>query len=107
MQGVRGVARKLDKLEWTPTEIGDLPELLRLAEEVRESEKPRLLQRHGEPVAVLVPVELAEDFGVRGPITEEDIAAFRSAAGGWKDVDTDKLLKDIYAARGHRWPPEE
>ena len=100
------MVRKLDRLEWTPTEIGNLPELLRLAEEVRESEKPRLLQRNGEPVAVLVPVELAEHFGVRGPITE-DIAASCSAAGGWKGVDTDKLLKDIDAARGHPWPPEE
>ncbi len=28
-----------------------------------------------------------------------DYEAFRSAAGGWKDVDTDRLLNDIYADR--------
>ena len=28
-----------------------------------------------------------------------DYEAFRSAAGGWKDVDTDKLIADIYADR--------
>jgi hypothetical protein len=31
--------------------------------------------------------------------TEADYEAFRSAAGGWKDVDTDKLIEDVYADR--------
>jgi hypothetical protein len=102
------VARKLDKLEWEPTEVGELPDVLRLAEAVRESEKPLLLQRSGEAVAVVIPVALAEDFGLRGPITAEDIQAFRAAAGAWKDVDTDKLLEDIYESRGRpARPPVE
>ena len=30
---------------------------------------------------------------------------FRAAAGGWKDVDTDKMIKEIYEGRrfGTRW----
>lgn len=31
--------------------------------------------------------------------TPEDIGAFRSAAGGWADIDTDKLIEDIYESR--------
>jgi hypothetical protein len=31
--------------------------------------------------------------------TKEDYEAFKSAAGDWKDVDTDRLLADIYADR--------
>lgn len=31
--------------------------------------------------------------------TKADYEAFRSAAGGWADGDTDKLIKDIYADR--------
>lgn len=31
--------------------------------------------------------------------TLEDYEAFRSAAGSWADVDTDKLIEDIYAMR--------
>ena len=31
--------------------------------------------------------------------TKADYEAFLSAAGGWKDVDTDKLIADIYATR--------
>lgn len=33
------------------------------------------------------------------PKSEEDLAAFRSAAGSWSDVDTDTLLANIYASR--------
>ncbi|MBN9388761.1 MAG: hypothetical protein J0I20_11965 [Chloroflexi bacterium] len=31
--------------------------------------------------------------------TEADHQAFLASAGGWKDVDTDKLLDDIYESR--------
>jgi hypothetical protein len=31
--------------------------------------------------------------------TKEDYEAFKATAGGWKDVDTDQLLADIYADR--------
>jgi hypothetical protein len=31
--------------------------------------------------------------------TKAGYEAIRAAAGGWKDVDTDKLIADIYADR--------
>jgi len=31
--------------------------------------------------------------------TQADYEAFKSAAGGWKDIDTDKLIADIYVSR--------
>jgi len=31
--------------------------------------------------------------------TDEDWEAFRSAAGGWADIDADKLIRDIYQSR--------
>jgi hypothetical protein len=32
--------------------------------------------------------------------TAEDYAAFRSAAGGWKDlIDVDRFIEDIYESR--------
>ena len=37
--------------------------------------------------------------------TEKDLEAFRSAAGSWKDVDTDKLMADIYESRRHSSRP--
>jgi hypothetical protein len=33
-------------------------------------------------------------------ITEADREAFRASAGGWHDVDADRLLDDIYRSRG-------
>ncbi len=97
--GMEGMMTVVRKLEWTPTEIGKFPELRRLAEDVRDNETPRLLQREGEELAVIVPVGVARSFGLRGARTEEDVVAFRAAAVSWKDFDTDKLLDDIYAAR--------
>jgi hypothetical protein len=43
--------------EFVPVDIGDRPELLRLAEEVRSSRTPRLLTQGEREVAVLMPVE--------------------------------------------------
>lgn len=75
------------------TEVSDL-------EEVRRSEEPRLLRRGDEDLAVVTP--LPRPIKVRRRAwrpSEEDLAAFRGAAGGWKDVDTDKLVRDIYESR--------
>jgi hypothetical protein len=43
--------------ELVPIDIGDRPELLRLAEEVRSSRTPRLLTHSDRKVAILMPVE--------------------------------------------------
>jgi hypothetical protein len=97
-------------------DISDAPDMLRLAEEVNATDEPRLLRRGGDPVAVLVPLDdemVREFYANRGrpttgrgaprrrrrEITAEDLEAFRAAAGGWADVDTDKLIEDIYATR--------
>lgn len=87
-------------------EIGNLPELLRLAEEVRTTQEPRLLCHDGEDLALLVPATPADKRHGR-PKTHADYDAFRSAAGGWSDVDTDTLIEAIYADRraihGRTW----
>lgn len=74
-------------------EIGDLPEL-----EVRDTREPRLLRHDGEDLALLVPASPAGKHRGR-PKTNADYDAFRSAAGGWSDVDTDELLEAIYEDR--------
>ncbi len=43
-------------IEQQPIDITDLPELGRLADEVRASRRPRLLRRGAEEIAMLVPV---------------------------------------------------
>ncbi len=86
--------------ELTPIDISNTPDLLRLAEEVAESGKPRVLRRADEDVAVLLPIKKPAPRRRTGrKKTTEDYAAFRSSAGGWKDVDVDTLLEDIYESR--------
>src|SRR5260370_17827182 len=83
----------------SPIDISNLPELLRLSEEVKATKTPRILKRDSETMAVLMPVGTAVPPKKKLVKMKADYAAFRSAAGGWKDVDTDRLLNDIYADR--------
>ena len=80
-------------------DISDVPELLRLAEEVRRAGEPRVLRKDGEELAMVVPLAPPK-VRRRGRVkTEADYEAFRRAAGGWADVDTDTLIKNIYEDR--------
>jgi hypothetical protein len=83
----------------TPIDISANPELLRIAEEVAATKTPRELKRDNQTVAVIMPATTKQARRKTRVKTKADYEAFRSAAGGWKDVDTDKLLADIYADR--------
>jgi antitoxin (DNA-binding transcriptional repressor) of toxin-antitoxin stability system len=79
-------------------DITDVPDLLRVAEEVRRAGEPRVLRKDGKEVAMVVPLPRPRKRRSKKP-TEADIEAFRSAAGGWADIDTDKLIENIYESR--------
>jgi hypothetical protein len=79
-------------------EIGDLPEILRLAEEVHRAGEARILRRGGEELAMVVPLSTTSTVHFKEP-TAADVAAFRAAAGSWADIDTDALIETIYRAR--------
>ncbi len=82
-----------------PIDISNEPELLRLVEEVRKSEEPLVLRRDSEDLAILTPVKFAPKRRPRRAKTKADYEAFLPAPGSWKDVDTDKLVADIYESR--------
>ncbi len=75
-----------------------MPELVKIAEEVEATKTPRELKRENKTVAVIMPAKKAPARKKREK-TKADYEAFKSAAGGWKDIDTDKLIADIYASR--------
>lgn len=75
-------------------DVSHLPEVLGLAEEVRASGKSRILRRDDEEVAIIAPVTPARSRS-KGKKTQVDYDAFRSAAGGWEDIDTDRLVAAI------------
>ena len=82
-------------------DITSMPDLERLADEVRASNQPVALQRNHETVAILMPAKgaAARSRRTKTP-TEADIEAFLSSAGSWKGiVDTEKLKQDIYESR--------
>jgi hypothetical protein len=86
--------------EHEPYDLDTSPELLRLAEEVRASGKPRALRRGGEVLAVLMPFT-GRRLGrlKKRTLSAQDIADFRKAAGTWSGVNLDEFLGGVYAAR--------
>ena len=81
-------------------DISSVPDLVRIAEEVRTSGKPRILRRNGEDMAMVIPIAHSRKRGTGRTRTQADYDAFLSSAGGWKGlVDGDKLLSDIYESR--------
>ncbi|MBI2862933.1 MAG: hypothetical protein HYX94_00020 [Chloroflexi bacterium] len=50
-------------------------------------------------MAILMPAKPPSRRRTKRTKTKEDYEAFLSSAGSWKDVDTDKLIADIYADR--------
>lgn len=81
-------------------DISSVPDLVRIAEGVRTSGRPRILRRNGEDMAMVIPIVHSRKRGTRHTRTQADYDAFLSSAGGWKGlVDGDKLLTDIYESR--------
>src|ERR1700730_2624826 len=93
------MAREIKRINISP-----LPELLRLAEEVRKENRVLVLTSNGEEVARLSPPVLRRSIR-RTRREESDLAASRSAAGACHDVDTDRLVEDIYESRARSSRP--
>jgi hypothetical protein len=82
-----------------PIDISAMPDLMRLAEEVEMTKKPRKLIKDRKTVAILMPTGTSLPPKKKRAKTKGDFEAFRAAFGSWSDVDTEVLLKNIYADR--------
>ena len=80
-------------------DVSNQPELTRLIAEIEQSKTPRKLTKGKKTVAILMPVTTTPSLVKRRKKTQADYDAFYAAAGSWKDVDTDKLLENIYEDR--------
>jgi hypothetical protein len=79
-------------------DVDESPELIRLIDQISASEEGAVLRRNGQAVAAIRPLKGRRTRRQRP--TQEDIDAFKAAAGAWKDlVDGDQLIADIYADR--------
>src|SRR6187402_350039 len=90
--------------ELAPIDIREVPELARLVDEVRAAGKPRRIVRDDEEIAVLLPAPRRRRR--RDPPTEADLAAFRAAAGSWKDhLDPETFKRDRQELQVDDKPP--
>lgn len=80
-------------------DISNMPELLRLAQEVQSTNAPRILRNDREDLALLIPLTRARKRRGRRAKAAEDHEAFIAAAGSWSDVDIDAFIADIYESR--------
>lgn len=80
-------------------DISQSPELQKLVDELRETGRSVLLRQGTESVAVITPLEPTDAYPWQQR-TEEDYAAFRSAAGSWKGhIDVEQFLRDNEESR--------
>ena len=84
--------------ELRAVDVSRVPELLRIAEEVRASGEGRLLKRDGEDLAIIAPVRAIRGR-TRRTKTKADRDALLAAAGSWADVDIDTFNADVYESR--------
>ncbi|MBI2907242.1 MAG: hypothetical protein HYX92_06255 [Chloroflexi bacterium] len=77
-------------------------DLLHLLEEVHADRTPRLIEREGVALAVVVN---PEDYAEAMALTKDGTARALKAAGAWSDLDTDAMLKRTYDAR-HEAPTD-
>src|SRR4051794_11441453 len=89
-------------------DVSATAELARIAEEINRTGESIILNYNGCDLAIIEPLDPNDRRRLDWKPTEEEIAAFRAAAGGWADIDTDALLRDIYEARRRPMlPPDE
>lgn len=87
----------IERVELRPNT--DLREIL---EQVRRDKTPRLIEQNGEPLVVVVSPEGFEgDYPPRSKRLKQQML---SLAGVWRDVDSERLIAELYQRR-HETPP--
>src|SRR5438034_1563586 len=69
----------------TPIDITNMPDLVRIAEEVEATKTPRELVRDNKPVALLTPI-----YGSKAKWEK-----IKATFGSWNDLDADELIATL------------
>ena len=91
--------------EMRPIDISDMPELLRLAEEVRTTKEPRRLQRENEDIATLMPVRRSKRVPAGRPLTYDD-ALWKLVGSARSEGPTD-VSENKYKYLAEAYLPDE
>jgi PHD/YefM family antitoxin component YafN of YafNO toxin-antitoxin module len=92
------VARELKRVQLEPD-----TDLVRVLEAVHSDKAPRVIERQGRVLAVVVAPEDYEPTGTsrRSNQSKQELL---SLAGAWRDLDADTMIDELYKAR-HEAPP--
>lgn len=90
-------------------ELGPETDLRDIVERVRKDKMPRLIEREGEPLAVVVSADQFRASAPLGELPDEPTSKrekeqLLSLAGVWSDLDADRMIDEIYRRR-HETPP--
>jgi hypothetical protein len=77
-------------------ELGPETDLRAVVERVWEDKLPRLIERDGEPLAVLVSPEA---FAPIEPNSKQRKAQLLALAGVWRDLDAEHMIAELYRRR--------
>jgi ribosome biogenesis protein Tsr3 len=83
-----------------PVEISHNPELLQLAEEVKATNKPRLLKHDNTALAILTPVKKKQLSKAKSKAIRDTLAL----AGAWSDLSWEETEKELDRIR-HQCKP--
>jgi PHD/YefM family antitoxin component YafN of YafNO toxin-antitoxin module len=83
-------------------ELGPETELRDVVERVREDKAPRLIERGGVPLAVVVSPEQFEV--AHEPTSKRRKERLLALAGVWSDLDADHMIEELYRRRGEAPP---
>jgi hypothetical protein len=75
----------------TPIDITNMPDLVRIAEEVEATNKPRLLKRDNTPIAMLTPVTKKQSDQAKRKAVDEALAL----AGAWGERDWNEVEAEL------------
>jgi hypothetical protein len=70
---------------------GNVPDIAELAEEVHRTNRLAVIRRGTEDIAVIAPVKKATKRRALPKKSPEDMEAFWSSFGSWKDMDTEQI----------------
>ena len=89
----------------SPIDASNLPDLLKVAEEVSMTKTPRLIKRNGENLALLLPTGKKTTYPQKRTIwthynPEKVRAALRDSKGALQGVNREKLVSDLAEQRG-------
>jgi hypothetical protein len=80
--------------------VSDMPDVLRLLDDIEHSGEALGLKVHGRVVAILEPAAADDPRIRRRTPSPEAIEAFRSAAGSWSEEQAEYVMRIINERRG-------